>query len=152
MRRGELSNVFRPFTFDFFLVTHLVTQEIGSETPIEKFQYHSLIFDKLSKPTRKGNFIPSLGPENFAPNSSRFFVRKEFRRKPKGPPVKQGLETTMARLHPSQSQFKRGDGMTYLSSSWVTITQLNAIVVIDLRIQFLVVTLAFMLWIVRTKP
>ncbi|MDM8225285.1 hypothetical protein QUW23_04365 [Parasutterella secunda] len=66
--------------------------------------------------------------------------------------MKQGLETTMARLHPSQSQFKRGDGMTYLSSSWVTITQLNAIVVIDLRIQFLVVTLAFMLWIVRTKP
>ena len=42
--------------------------------------------------------------------------------------------------------------MTYLSSSWVTISQLNAIVVIDLRIQFLVVTLAFMLWIVRTKP
>ena len=130
----------------------LVTQKIRSETSIENFQYRSLIFNKLSKPTRKGNFIPSLGPENFAPNSSRFFVRKEFRRKPKGPPVKQGLETTMARLHPSQSQFKRGDGMTYLSSSWVTITQLNAIVVIDLRIQFLVVTLAFMLWIVRTKP
>ena len=46
--------------------------------------------------------------------------------------------------------------MSYLSSSWVTISQLNsqlnAIVVIDLRIQFLVVTLAFMLWIVRTKP
>ena len=42
--------------------------------------------------------------------------------------------------------------MSYLSSSWVTITQLNAIAVIDLRIQFLVVTLAFMLWIVRTKP
>ena len=42
--------------------------------------------------------------------------------------------------------------MTYLSSSWVAISQLNAIVVIDLRIQFLVVTLAFMLWIVRTKP
>ena len=43
----------------------------------------------------------------------------------------------MARLQPSQSQFKRGDGMSYLSSSWVTISQLNAIVVIDLRISIL---------------
>ena len=42
--------------------------------------------------------------------------------------------------------------MIYSLTSWVTVTQLNAIVVIDLRIQFLVVTLAFMLWIVRTKP
>ncbi len=42
--------------------------------------------------------------------------------------------------------------MTYLSSSQLTVTQLNAIVVINLSIQFLVVTLAFMLWVVRTKP
>ena len=130
----------------------LVTQKIRSETSIENFQYRSLIFNKLSKPNEKREFLSMPWLWKLCAEFFKIFRTKRISAKAERAPVKQGLETTMARLHPSQSQFKRGDGMTYLSSSWVTITQLNAIVVIDLRIQFLVVTLAFMLWIVRTKP
>lgn len=42
--------------------------------------------------------------------------------------------------------------MSYLLSSFQIITQFNAVLIVDLRLQILTVIMVIALWMIRTKP
>lgn len=92
-----------------------------------------------------------LGPKTLHLISRVDGSKKDLGESPIGP-QEWVLKTTKARLQPSLSHGHTRLMMFTLQTSCLIIAQLNVDVLLDLRIQFSIITVIIAVWIMRTKP